>query len=409
VSTLTENYCIVGVGETAYTRGAGRSTRAMAAEAIQRAMADAGLERSELDGLMSYQSMDSTFGSAIATDLGIRLNFNVDIIGGGSSAEALVGMAIGVLEVGMCDTIAIFRSMLGYSGVRMGGSGARAVAPVSGPELLARTYGWSTPAQYFAPFFMRHMMEYGTTGEQAAHVKSFQSMAASNNPKALYKNRVSVDDVLESRWIVKPLHLLDCCTESDNATALIITRADRAKHLRQTPIHVMGVAGRVAKPHADYGYNIVSAAYGPITQVAGYYAKDVVFGMAGVKPDDVDVTGTYDCFTYVSLMQLEEYGFCEKGDGGAYVSSGVTALGGRKPNNTSGGQLCEGYTHGLSLIIENVRQLRRQADDYCDGCHEGKHTYDYSEGGCRQVKDPEIAMNMGWLNPSRGSALILRN
>ena len=127
----------------------------MAAEAIKNAMADAGLELSELDGLMSYQSLDSTFGSTIATDLGTRLNFNVDILGGGSSAEALIGMAIGVLEVGMCSTIAIFRSMLGYSGVRMGGSGARAVAPIVGPELLARTYGWSTPGQYFAPFFMR--------------------------------------------------------------------------------------------------------------------------------------------------------------------------------------------------------------------------------------------------------------
>ena len=114
MSELTEKYCIVGVGETSYTRNAGRSTRAMAAEAISNAMADAGLEPTELDGLMSYQSLDSTFGSTIATDLGVRLNFNVDILGGGSSAEALIGMAIGVLEVGMCNTIAIFRSMLGY-------------------------------------------------------------------------------------------------------------------------------------------------------------------------------------------------------------------------------------------------------------------------------------------------------
>jgi len=108
------------------------------------------------------------------------------------------------------------------------------------------------------------------------------------------------------------------------------------------------------------------------------------------------------------MLQLEEYGFCNKGEGGAYVSSGIIELGGKRPNNTSGSHLCEGYTHGMSMVIENVRQLRGTVDDYCPRATDGVHTYDYSPGHCRQVKDAEIAMNLGWAMPATGSALIMR-
>jgi acetyl-CoA acetyltransferase len=236
-----------------------------------------------------------------------------------------------------------------------------------------------------------------------AHVKVAHSKHASNNPKALLKQRVTVDDVLNSRWITKPLHLLDCCLETDNATCIIVTAADRAKDLKQRPVYIMGVAGRVSKPRADFHF-----VHGPISRVAGYYAKDIVFPMAGIGPEDVDVTGSYDAFTFTTMLQLEEYGFCKKGEGGSYVSSGIIELGGQRPNNASGGHLCEGYTHGMNMVIENTRQLRGLVDDYCARWQEGIHTYDYSEGQCRQVKDPEITMNLGWANPTTGSALILR-
>jgi acetyl-CoA acetyltransferase len=143
--------------------------------------------------------------------------------------------------------------------------------------------------------------------------------------------------------------------------------------------------------------------------VAGHYAKDIVFGQAGITPDDVDITGSYDAFTFTTLLQLEDYGFCKKGEGGAYVSSGIIELGGRRPNNTAGGHLCEGYTHGMSMVIENVRQLRGTVDDYCPRAAEGIHSHDYGPGRCRQVRDPHITMNLGWMNPHGGSALILRN
>ncbi len=130
--------------------------------------------------------------------------------------------------------------------------------------------------------------------------------------------------------------------------------------------------------------------------------------MAGVTPEDIHLTGSYDAFTFTTMLQLEDYGFCKKGEGGQYVSSGIIELGGKRPNNTNGGHLCEAYTHGMNMVIENTRQLRGQVDDYCPQWQEGIHTYDYSEGKCRQVRDAEISMNLGWANPVTGSALIMR-
>ena len=400
---LRDRYCIVGVGETEYSRHSGRSTRAMAVEAVSRAMQDAGLGPGDVDGMMSYQNNDSTPSNWVAPDLGIRLNFYMDVVGGGSSTEALIGLAMGAIEAGLCRTVAIFRSMNGYSEFRIGGTGARAAQPVRGLDLAQAPFGMRSAAQTFAPTFMRYLYEYGVTPAQVAHVRVAHSRHAAANPKALLKQPVTVEDVLASRWIVKPLHLLDCCLETDNATCLIVTSAERARDCRQRPIYIMGVAGRVSKPRTDFHW-----AHGPITRVAGYYARDIVFGQAGIGPEDVDITGSYDAFTYTTVLQLEEYGFCKKGEGGEYVASGTIELGGRRPNNTSGGHLCEGYTHGMSMVIENVRQLRGTADDYCPRAAEGIHTYDYRPGGCRQVRDAEIAMNLGWAMPPIGSALILR-
>jgi len=403
ISSLRDKYCIVGVGETEYSRHSGRTTRAMAVEAVRKAILDAGLRAADVDGMMSYQNGDSTPANWVAPDLGIRLNFYMDVLGGGSSTEALIGLAMGAIEAGMCRTVAIFRSMNGYTEFRIGGTGARAAQPVRGLDLAQVPFGMRSAGQNFGMTFMRHMYDYGTTSAQVAHVKAAHSKHASQNPKALLKDRVTVQDVLNSRWIVKPLHLLDCCLETDNATCVIVTPAERARDLRQRPIHIMGVAGRVSKPRTDFHW-----AHGPISRVAGYYAKDIVFGQAGITPEDVDVTGSYDAFTFTTMLQLEEYGFCKKGEGGDYVSSGVIELGGKRPNNTSGGHLCEGYTHGMNMVIENVRQLRGTVDDYCPKAVDGVHTYDYGPRKCRQVKDVEITMNLGWAMPPTGSAMILR-
>ena len=403
---LRDKYAIIGVGETTYTRGSNLTTRALGTWAVKNAMEDAGIPASEVDGMMSYSNNDSTPSPMIAGDLGIRLNFYMDVYGGGSSSEALIGLAIGAIEAGMCTTVVVFRSMNGYSQVRIGGTGVRAAAPIGGDAVHTAPYGWLSAGQNFSPSFMRHMYDYGTTPEQVAMVKVIHSEHASNNPKAYYKQRLTVDDVLNSRMIVKPLHLLDCCVETDNATAIIVTRAERAYDYRNTPARILAVAGRVCKPRIDMHFQ-----HGPISTVAGYYIKDIIWPNAGVGPEDIDLTGAYDAFTFTTMLQLEDYGFCKKGEGGDYVSSGIMRLGGERPNNTSGGHLCEGYTHGMNMIIENVRQLRGEVDCYCPTDDKGRrqHTYDYSEeGGCRQVRDANISMNLGWAMPGTGSSLVMR-
>src|ERR1700741_4321517 len=377
---LRDKYAIVGVGETTYTRGSGRTTRALGSWAVRNAMLDAGLKPADIDGMLSYQGGDSTSGTFISGDLGMRLNFYMDVMGGGSSTEALIGIAIGLIEAGCCKTVAIFRSMNGYSQGQSAG-------------------------QSFAPTFMRHMYDYGTKPEQVAMVKVAHSHHASNNPKAYYKKRFTVDDVLSSRFICKPLHLLDCCVETDNATAIIVTSAERPRDRRQPLVLIRGVVGRCNKPRLDMHYQ-----HGPISTVAGYYARQILWPNAGVGPEDIDITGSYDAFTFTTMLQLEDYGFCKKREGGEYVSSGAIQLGGRRPNNTSGGHLCEGYTHGMNMVIENVRQLRHDADDSCPIGPDGKrqHTYDYREGGCRQVRNVEVTANLGWANPMTGSAMVMR-
>ncbi len=402
---LRDKYAIIGVGETTYTRGSGRTTRALGTWAIRNAMADAGIAASEIDGMLSYSGNDSTPSPSMAGDLGIRLNFYMDVMGGGSSTEALIGIAMGVIEAGMCKTVVLFRSMNGFSQIRIGGTGARAAAPISGDGLHSRVYGWGSAGQSFSQTFMRHMYDYGTTPQQVATVKVIHSEHASNNPKAFYKDPVSVEDVLNSRFICKPLHLLDCCVETDNATAIIITSADRAYDYRHTPARILSVVGRCCKPRIDMHYQ-----HGPISTVAGRYAREILWPNAGLGPDDIDVTGAYDAFTFTTMLQLEDYGFCPKGEGGDYVSGGTMRLGGKRPNNTSGGHLCEGYTHGMNMVIENVRQLRGDVDDYCPAGADGRrqHSFDYSRGHCRQVPNVNVTANLGWAMPGTGSAMVMR-
>ena len=402
---LRGRYAIVGVGETEYMRGSGCTTRTLGTRAVRAAVEDAGLGMADVDGMLSYSYNDSTPSPVIAGDLGIRLNFHMDVYGGGSSIEALIGIAMGVIEAGMCKTVVIFRAMNGYSEVRIGGTGGRGTrAGLSGSSLLSRGIGLMSAGQMFCQSFMRHMYDYGTTPEQVAHVKVIHSEHAASNPKAYYKEPVTVDDVLSSRMIVKPLHLLDCCVETDNGTAIVVTAIERARDLKHTPAVIQSVAGRVMKPRADMHYQS-----GPISTVAGHYAKDILWPNAGVGPEDIDVTGSYDAFTFTTLLQLEDYGFCSKGEGGEYVSSGIMRLGGKRPNNTSGGHLCEGYTHGINMVIENVRQLRHDADDGCPIGADGRrrHTFDYRPGGCRQVKDAELSANLGWGHPGMGSAMVM--
>ena len=411
VNNLRGKYALVGIGETEYSRNSGRTTRRMAVEAIRHAVADSGLEYDEPSwGMMSYGSMDRATSDLVAQDLGIQMDYHVDILGGGNSTETIIGAAIGALEGGLADAIIVYRTMNGYTGRRIGGT---PVGPVGPPAFVTAQgdntlhtgiYGIGSALQMFALSFVKHMHEYGTTLEQLAHVKVAHSKAASNNPRAYYKTRFTVDDVLNSRLIVWPFGLLHCCVETDNANALIVTDMERARSLRNRPATILGTAGRTHKYGPSYHWN-----YGPINRHAGIFGRQILWPNAGVTPEEIDVTGSYDAFTFTSLLQLEAYGFCDFGEGGDYVSNGTIELGGKRPNNTSGGHLNEGYTHGINMVLENVRQLRGQADDYCPDWRDGKHTHDYSEGGCRQVENVQLTANLGWGTPSVGSAMVMTN
>ena len=408
---LRGKYAIVGLGQTEYSRNSGRTTRQMAAEAIRDAVNESGLDIDSTSwGVTCYGANDRAGSESIFSDLGIRMDYQFDAQGGGSSTETLIGAAIGIIEAGLCDAMIVYRTMNGYTGARIGGTpvGARpapAFVTAHGAQLIHQgIYGVGSALQSFALSFVKHMHEYGTTLEQLAHVKVAHSMGASNNPKAYYKERVSVDDVLNSRMIVEPFGLLHCCVETDNANAIIVTSIERARDLPQPVVAILGTGGRSHKMAPEYHWG-----YGPINRVGGIYTKDIVLPNAGITPQEVDVTGSYDAFTFTSLLQLEAYGFCDFGEGGEYVSNGTIELGGKRPNNTSGGHLCEAYTHGINLVQENVRQLRHRVDDYCPQWENGEHTYDYSEGGCRQVERAQITMNLGWAQPATGSAMVMTN
>jgi len=410
---LRNKYSMVGIGETEFSRNSGRTTRAMGSEAIKKAIDDSGLDYDSTSwGITCYAAGgDASSSDTIASDVGIRMDWQADTGGGGSSTETLISVALGALENGQCDAMIVYRSMNGRTGLRMGGNpptGVRELAPWmamqgSNPNALGM-YGIASPLNMFSLVAVRHMYEYGTTSEQLAHVKVAHSYAASNNPKAYYKQRLTVDDVMNSRYIARPFHLLDCCVETDNAVAIIITDTERAKSLPHKPVAIKGSGGRSHRWRPDYHFND-----GPIARSGGIYAGPIVFANAGIGPDDIDATGSYDAFTFTAMLQLEGFGFCKIGEGGDYISDGTIYLGGKRPNNTSGGHLCETYTHGMNMVIENVRQLRGEVDDYCPNWQKGEHTYDYSEGKCRALKDPTHTMNMGWAQPATASALIMTN
>ncbi len=374
---LRDRAAIVGVGYTDFMKNSGVSTLALALQAIHAACDDAGISFKQLDGVATHRVGDSVQGAVVLNALGmVDPKFYVDQFGGGSASHTVVGQAAMAVATGVADYVVCWRAINARSEYRMGGTGR---PPPDVVEFQYQTpYGYATPPQQFASMASAYMAKDGATREDFGRVASRQRDNASRNERAMMRTPITMDDYLSSRWIVEPLCLFDCCLETDAAIAVVVTSAERARDLKHTPVLVSGAAW-------GGGHTLYSNHREDLTTSAAAAMSKRLYAMAGAGPEDIDVGCIYDAFTPLVLVQLEDYGFCAKGEAGAFVAEGTF------PFNPHGGHLSAGYVHGINHIAEAVEQLRGNA-------------------GARQVAGAEVALSTGQSGYVAGSssALILR-
>jgi acetyl-CoA acetyltransferase len=380
---LRDKAAIVGVGWTDYMKWSGVSTLTLALRAISSALEDAGLSPSDLDGVACHRVFDSVQAVVVAQSLGITdMRYHLDLFGGGSTSASVVASAAMAVATGMAECVVCWRAINARSEFRMGGTGRAAPDTV---EFQYQTpYGFATPPQQFAMAARAYKEKYNLAPEDFGRVAVQQREHAMLSDRAMMRKPLTMEDYLASRWIVEPLRLFDCCLETDAAVALIVTTPERARDLRQPPVLISGAT-------FGGGHNLYSDLQTDLTTSAAAAMAPRLFSMAGVSPDDIDVAEIYDAFTFLVPLQLEDYGFCGKGEGPAFMADGRTALGGSLPVNTHGGHLSEGYVHGLNHMAEAVSQLR-------GAC------------GARQVPNAEVALSTGQCGYVAGSTsgVILR-
>jgi acetyl-CoA acetyltransferase len=348
-------------------RGCDRSVLQLHLEASLRALTDAGLTRKDVDGVIP-SSLAGVVAEDFIRELGIRdLAFSSTLHAGGSSYGMAVLEACLAIHGGVASCVLIPAGRLGYSSTdqRVSRSTQRPTVMVDIGE-FELPYGNIGPAQWFAQGARRHMALYGTTSEQLGRLAVTIRRHANLNPQALmYKATLTLEEHQASRIVVDPFHLFDCSLEMDGAGAVVITSADRARHLRQDPVLVAGIG-------AGYGYPGTSATQSEDLAFIGGIAHAGVraFTMAGVGPDDVDCVQIHEGFSWFVLACLEALGFCALGESGPFVEDGNVALGARLPLNTHGGSLSEAHVSGANHVIEAVRQLRRSVEParQVDGC-----------------------------------------
>ena len=353
---------IVGIGATEFSKDSGRSELQLAAEAVKDALTDAGLSPSDVDGLVTF-TMDANAEVAVARELGIpSLSFFSRVGYGGGAACATVQQAAMAVATGMANVVVCYRAFNERSGNRFGRvQTAAAAAPTSSGLDNAWHYpmGLGTPAASVAMFARRYMHEYGATSEDFGRVAVADRRHAATNPKAWFHNRpITLADHQNSRWIAEPLRLLDCCQESDGAVALVVTSLSRAADLPQRPARVAAAAQGSA--HDQFTMNSYYRADLTGLPEMGIVAEQL-WRQSGLGPSDMSVAVLYDHFTPFVLVQLEELGFCGRGEARHFIADGALELDGRLPTNPHGGQLGEAYIHGMNGIAEAVRQLRGTA------------------------------------------------
>jgi acetyl-CoA acetyltransferase len=356
---LARKAAISGIGATEFSKESRRSELRLAVEAVGTALADAGIAPSEVEGMVTFSS-DTNPEIEIARSLGIgELTFFSRIHYGGGAACATVQQAAMAVATGIADVVVCYRAFNERSGARFGaGVQGRAPMPTAENANFAwyAPYGLLTPASWVAMFAQRYLHVTGATTESFGHVAVADRRHAATNPAAwFYGKPITLEDHQSSRWIIEPMRLLDCCQETDGGQAIVVTSVERARDLN-TPAVVIEAAAQGSGAEQD--------------MMTSYYRDDLtglpemgvvarqLWEMAGIGPEDVQTAVLYDHFTPFVLCQLEELGFCKFGEAKDYVLDGAIEIGGRLPVNTHGGQLGEGYLHGMNGIAEGVRQVR---------------------------------------------------
>ncbi len=359
---------IAGIGATEFSKNSGRSELRLAAEAVRSALDDAGLRPADVDGMVTF-TMDSNAEVAVARELGIgELTFFGQVGYGGGAACATVQHAAMAVATGAADVVVCYRALNERSGRRFG---QVAVGAVTAPTSSGIDNGWhypmglSTPAATVAMAARRYMHVTGAASADFGVVAVADRRHAATNPGAwFYGKPITLADHQASRWIAEPLRLLDCCQESDGAVAVVVTGLDRARDLPSVPA-VISAAAQGAGPDQ---FTMTSYYRDELTGLPemGVVARQL-WRQAGTRPADIRTAILYDHFTPYVLMQLEELGFCPRGEARDFIAGGAIEVGGRLPVNPHGGQLGEAYIHGMNGIAEAVRQVRGSAANQIPG------------------------------------------
>ena len=368
---LSGKAAIAGIGATDFSKDSGRSELRLAAEAVLDALDDAGLAPSDVDGLVTF-TMDSNTEQAVARAAGIgELKFFSQIHYGGGAACATVQQAAIAVATGVADCVVAYRAFNERSGMRFGqvqtalaGSVGATANSTQADNAFSYPFGLSTPAAQVAMIARRYMHASGATSRDFGAISVADRKHAAKNPKAyFYEKPITIEDHQNSRWIAEPLRLLDCCQETDGAVAIVVTTPERARDLRHRP----AVIEAAAQGSGVDQYTMVSYYRPELGLPEMGLVGDQLWAQSGLTPTDIQTAVLYDHFTPFTLIQLEELGFCGKGEAKDFVADGAIEIGGLLPINTHGGQLGEAYIHGMNGIAEGVRQLRGTSVNQVDG------------------------------------------
>ena len=356
IESLRGKVAIVGAAETEVGKVPHFGATALCVDAARRVMADAGISKDRIDGLVTCNSMAEPYmyhAEVIAEYLQIFPRYCVTANAGGGTTFSSIQHAATAIASGVCETVLVTMA----DSLRTGLSREQAMqmqASTGHPEFEI-PYGPTVPA-FYALIARAHMDIYGTTPEQLAAVAVSGRKHASLNPNAQMRELISIEDVLSSRMIADPLHLLDCSLVSDGGAAIILTSAERASDFPHQPVYLLGAGEGHSHEHISQARSLTTS--------AAVDSGRRAFKMAGLGPEDIDVAQIYDCFTPVVLIELEDLGFCQKGEAGAFVEAGETSLEGSLPMNTNGGLLSHchpGNPGSMFALTEAVTQLRHKA------------------------------------------------